>query len=327
MQHQHRHSDAPAQLRSVFSGTEISVAQQYFEHSYHGHGYRVEETDRPFAFRTSSVGDENLLLRSVALDGAMGGGFVLTDMYVVSWLTSGSLEVSAGSERVDAVQGRPFVIPVDRSCHFRGRDYRESSMLFSARFLEGIAAEVAHGAPGPLRFPLQAATAAQATAWAAVARSVGRVLHDPGATPVEVAHAKRAAAVAVLDLFAPDDLTTMAPAASVRMAGAIEFIHARAHEPITIGDIVAASLLTARGLQDAFRRRLGVTPLEYLRQVRLDRVRDDLQAAADTATVAAIAAGWHFAHPGRFSQYYRQRFGEHPRDTLSRARQATAAAS
>jgi transcriptional regulator GlxA family with amidase domain len=72
-----------------------------------------------------------------------------------------------------------------------------------------------------------------------------------------------------------------------------------------------------RALQEGFARELGMPPLAYLRQVRLDRAWADLVQAEPTATtVAEVALRWGFAHLGRFSAAYSQRFGEYPKDTL-----------
>lgn len=72
-----------------------------------------------------------------------------------------------------------------------------------------------------------------------------------------------------------------------------------------------------RTLQRGFREQLGVTPREYLNDVRLQRVRDELRAhRPEHATVGEIASRWGFPHPGRFSVIYRQRFGESPSATL-----------
>ncbi|MGN6407903.1 MAG: helix-turn-helix domain-containing protein, partial [Curtobacterium sp.] len=50
-----------------------------------------------------------------------------------------------------------------------------------------------------------------------------------------------------------------------------------------------------------------------------DRVRAELLAAEPgTITVGAVARRWGFAHLGRFSGAYRQRFDEHPSHTLRR---------
>ncbi|WP_442875877.1 helix-turn-helix domain-containing protein [Amycolatopsis sp. NBC_01488] len=61
--------------------------------------------------------------------------------------------------------------------------------------------------------------------------------------------------------------------------------------------------------------------MRHLREVRLDRVRDDLVAARDVsgARVTPIAARWGFTHMSRFATAYRQKFGEAPSITLRRS--------
>lgn len=115
----------------------------------------------------------------------------------------------------------------------------------------------------------------------------------------------------------PRDGRRAVPAAIRR---ALDHMEQHAHEPIGVSDIAAVSGLSVRGLQDAFRRNLDVSPAEYLRRLRLDRVRRDLLAAdpVSGATVGGIARRWGFAHLGRFAQTYRAAFGEHPGTTLQR---------
>lgn len=57
-----------------------------------------------------------------------------------------------------------------------------------------------------------------------------------------------------------------------------------------------------------------MSPMQYLRGVRLDRAREDLQAGV--GTVSDIAYQWGFTNLGRFARAYRERFGELPSDTL-----------
>lgn len=98
---------------------------------------------------------------------------------------------------------------------------------------------------------------------------------------------------------------------------AVDLIEAHAAEPLTVEDIAEAVGISVRALQEGFRRALDNTPTGYLREVRLRKVRAALQAA-DPATdnVTDIALRWGFAHAGRFSVQYRQRFGESPSVTL-----------
>ncbi len=86
--------------------------------------------------------------------------------------------------------------------------------------------------------------------------------------------------------------------------------------------LTAASLarqvgVSARSLQAGFRAHVGLSPMQYLRAVRMRRVRDELLAGdARRATISAIAHRWGFTHLGRFAQDYRSRYGESPSQTL-----------
>lgn len=96
---------------------------------------------------------------------------------------------------------------------------------------------------------------------------------------------------------------------------ALEYIRANADRPLTSAEIARASGVAGRTLQYGFKQFLGMTPIQVLRDERLDRCRLALRLAEDEASVSAVAARWGFAHLGRFAQYYRQRFGESPRRT------------
>ncbi|MET8979369.1 AraC family transcriptional regulator [Streptomyces sp. NPDC004539] len=86
----------------------------------------------------------------------------------------------------------------------------------------------------------------------------------------------------------------------------------------TVADLARLAGTSARSLQYAFRERYQVTPMQFVRQVRLDRAHDDLAQGA--GTVADTAAYWGFTNPSRFARAYRDRFGEFPAATLAAAR-------
>lgn len=104
--------------------------------------------------------------------------------------------------------------------------------------------------------------------------------------------------------------------ATVRRAA--EFIETHAQEDIDVARIAEAARIGVRGLQQAFRKHRGQTPLEYLRRIRMERVHRDLEAGDPTRgdTVAGTAARWGFTHPGRFSVDYRSTYGCSPSQTL-----------
>ena len=97
----------------------------------------------------------------------------------------------------------------------------------------------------------------------------------------------------------------------------MQFIQANAANPIAVADLTGASQVSMRTLFQHFRDFVGVPPMRYLRDVRLDRAREEL-ARGGTVTEAALRCG--FSHLGRFAGAYRRRFGESPPETASRAR-------
>ncbi|WP_018332700.1 helix-turn-helix transcriptional regulator [Actinomycetospora chiangmaiensis] len=112
-----------------------------------------------------------------------------------------------------------------------------------------------------------------------------------------------------------DDRPDAEPAALRR---AVEYIEAHAGEDVSLDEIAQAARIGPRALQLAFNRHRGGSPMAYLRQVRLARAHRDLETADPTRgdTVAAIAAAWGFANPGRFATMYRETYGVSPSRTL-----------
>lgn len=96
--------------------------------------------------------------------------------------------------------------------------------------------------------------------------------------------------------------------------------HLVAHcdEPLTPESLAALAGVSVRSLFLGFQRYRGVSPMKLLRELRLQRVREDLLAAPPGTRVTDIALRWGFTHLGRFSLEYRQAFGESPSATLAR---------
>ncbi|ANQ85156.1 AraC family transcriptional regulator [Azoarcus olearius] len=89
-------------------------------------------------------------------------------------------------------------------------------------------------------------------------------------------------------------------------------------QPITMESLAAHVGVSARTLYDGFRNFLGVSPMRYLRDLRMERARADLLDPAQPASVTTIATHWGFFQLGRFAADYRRRYGEHPRETMAR---------
>jgi transcriptional regulator GlxA family with amidase domain len=98
---------------------------------------------------------------------------------------------------------------------------------------------------------------------------------------------------------------------------AVDAVQAGPEEPFTVADLARVAWVSVRTLQAGFRRYLGCTPMEYLRDVWLSGVHDDLRAADPRqTTVTAVAHQWGFFHLGRFAGAYQARYHTTPSQTL-----------
>jgi AraC family transcriptional regulator, ethanolamine operon transcriptional activator len=88
-------------------------------------------------------------------------------------------------------------------------------------------------------------------------------------------------------------------------------------EPVTLEAICQAVKTSKSALSYGFQEIFGLSPMAYLKTVRLNGVHRALKASDPTqATVLGIASRYGFWHMGHFSRDYRQMFGESPSETL-----------
>ena len=95
-----------------------------------------------------------------------------------------------------------------------------------------------------------------------------------------------------------------------------DYIHASAGSSITLEMLAKQAGCSHRTLQMAFNDAFGMSPLAYVRFVRLNFVHDDLRLADDGVTVRDVALKWGFTHLGWFSKCYLEQFGVLPSQTL-----------
>lgn len=107
-----------------------------------------------------------------------------------------------------------------------------------------------------------------------------------------------------------------------RVKRAREFIDASLQAGLlpSMVDLCATTCASARTLQYAFGDVMQMTPIAYLRILRLNKVRSMLQTAGPAEiTVTQSATKWGFFHLGEFARDYRHLFGERPSETLARS--------
>jgi AraC family transcriptional regulator, ethanolamine operon transcriptional activator len=96
-----------------------------------------------------------------------------------------------------------------------------------------------------------------------------------------------------------------------------EYVLSRGEDPVAISDICRDFYVSRRTLQNAFHSVVGMSPVAYLRAVRLNGVRRMLRDHSSRVTcVQDAAARWGFWHLSQFACDYRKLFGERPSDSL-----------
>ncbi len=106
-------------------------------------------------------------------------------------------------------------------------------------------------------------------------------------------------------------------AAHVRKARA--FIESNLREDIKLGDIATAVGVCARLLQKAFSHQCGCSPMRFVTQTRLQRIRQELESPTSDAKIVDVMMDYGFTQGGKFAKEYQQLFGENPSDTLKRS--------
>lgn len=194
--------------------------------------------------------------------------------------------------------------------------------------LEGELCTLLHrDVSGPINFPPVIATAGGAgLSWSRLVGLLPAEYDNPGGLLGQplIAASLRQSVLSGLLLSAPhrylDELTSPVPTGHPRaVRRAIDAIRDEPDRAFTVADLAMVARTSVRSLQEGFRRHVGLAPMAYLQQVRLERAHDDLRRHdADGATVAAVAHRWGFAHLGRFARAYRDRYGVAPSVTLRR---------
>lgn len=309
-----------ALIAQQFGTTDADVAEKALAQVYPD--FRFQEPGRfeHFHYRQNVVGDEIATLAVTDFGGTMNATAELDDAFAVVVVESGRFGVWSGDEGTDP--GRPGL----------ARPGAVSSLLdhtgivmvnFTERALKSTL-RAFHGVDRvALVYPnLSPVDSAKDRLWQESLTFVRNTILTEG---VALNDGIRASAFRMLSLVAVDvfGITAAMPTPPGQGAGAATVRRARlfmdenAARTISIEEIAAAAYVSVRGLQYAFRRQLGVTPLTYLRGVRLDAAHAELRASDPaTTTVREIALRWGFAHLGRFSAVYSETYGELPSRTL-----------
>lgn len=104
-------------------------------------------------------------------------------------------------------------------------------------------------------------------------------------------------------------------ATSRQIMRAIDFMRANLHQPLTLSEVAEATGISVRSLQYGFRRFRNITPLAYLREIRLEAAQAELSSPLNILSIKDVALKWGFTHMGHFAARYREAYGEMPSET------------
>jgi AraC-like DNA-binding protein len=111
-----------------------------------------------------------------------------------------------------------------------------------------------------------------------------------------------------------------APGRPAAVRDAMDIIEARAHLPLSTSTLARQCYVSVRTLQQGFQRHLGMSPMAYVRVVRLRRAHRDLRSADPSHhTVAAIAHRWGFTNLSHFAAAHKTMYGHTPLQVLRAA--------
>ncbi|WP_433741074.1 helix-turn-helix domain-containing protein [Pseudomonas putida] len=132
------------------------------------------------------------------------------------------------------------------------------------------------------------------------------------------AHIESAFLISLLQALTPKDRTELrTPTRRKVAAEAMNYIHANTKKALSMKALVAQLKTTTRSLHLGFVETFGISPMAYIRNLRLANVRRDL-IRNTWPTVTETAMHWNFHHLGRFSKTYQDAYGEIPSETSRR---------
>jgi len=95
----------------------------------------------------------------------------------------------------------------------------------------------------------------------------------------------------------------------------MKFVNGNFSRRLALSDISGSAYISDRECQRIFKKELGVSPIEYLTEVRLERARQMLSAGGQSITEIAVNCG--FSDASYFGRVYREHYGTSPSDSRS----------
>lgn len=247
-----------------------------------------------------------------------GGEFLLVQMPL-----SGSVQVQCDEGHWSVSAGSGLIMPSDKPHRLLWEAGAAqiilkvplSRLLLEYQHLTGSSAR------GPLNFERQIRLAASdGEQWSALLRYFCEQLAHP--SPLGAIKTRLAEEALMRHLLVAQSVTLREHVLGERglrmphtLQRAHDFLQAHLQDDIRLEDIARHSGASARNLTRLCQQHVGLSPMQWLRTLRLDKIHQELIQSHSDRSVSEIALHWGYAHLGRFAAAYQQRFGQAPHET------------
>lgn len=285
----------------------------------------------PFRFHHRSIRDLHVEFISSAVSAERSAVLHPDGAVLLAWTLAGELRVGEGTQQDVAPRGVPLALPTCGPCPVSLPEGAVRFVRIDLGFVETVDA-VLRGCPGVVRpgvpalrrFPApEALPGLRAALGAAAAAAFAEDEPAPARLSLQVELVEQ---VLLAYGSGAEEVRGIRPMSYARSSArtvelARSWLAEHCSEQITLADLCRAVRLSPRTVQSAFIEQTRTTPMAFLHDMRLDRVRIALQLADPrTDSVADAARQWGFRHMGRFAGAYVTRFGEYPAATLRAGR-------
>ena len=96
---------------------------------------------------------------------------------------------------------------------------------------------------------------------------------------------------------------------------ALQFINENLQRKISVSIMALEIGVSISTLEKKFKKDIGITPIHYIVNRRLDMVHQELLESSKFQYISQIAMRWGFEHMADFSRRYKLRFGRSPSET------------
>lgn len=252
----------------------------------------------------------------------------LEDFLLVQMPIAGRAEIRCGTHFVKSHPLKASVLTPSLPLHMRWEGACDQLIVrIDRKVLEdACSARLGYALPRAMEFELgMPLDSGAGHAWKALIEflAVSPFLQSARTSELILAHIEQLLVDTLLDQHPHNFSDTLrapveaAPVAYVQRAQ--DYILAHSHQPITMQTLAEQAAISARSLYNGFRQHRGISPMAFLRLVRLQKVRDQLLQARGEGrrpSITQIALDCGFMHLGHFSQAYRRQYNETPTETL-----------